>query len=168
MNFDKLYTDYYNQIKRTAKSYLRNEEDALDVTQDTFLKAYESLDSYDDSYSLSTWLTEICINKCKDKLRQRKRARKRFVPTTDGNEHLLDSREDEADPMLMLDAEEAEVCVSSIFLQLPDNLRQAFTLRYSDELPYRQIAEKLDIPVNTAKTWVRRARTKLMQNFRPQ
>lgn len=167
MDFDKIYNDYYQQVKRTAKSYLRNEEDALDVTQDTFLKVYESLDSYDDSYSLSTWVTEICINKSKDKLRQRKREKKRFAPITGANEHLLDSREDHNTPDSILSAEEDGVSISDTFSSLPDNIRQALTLRFSDELSYREVAEKMNVPVGTVKTWVRRGRAKLLQQVSP-
>ena len=168
MDFDKIYLDYYDQVKRTAKSYLRHEEDALDVAQDTFLKVYESLDSYDDSYSLSTWVTEICINKCKDKLRQRKRERQRFAPITGANEHLLDSREDQNTPDSILSAEEDGVSIADTFSSLPDNIRQAMTLRFSDELSYREVAEKMGVPLSTVKTWVRRGRSKLMQQVSPQ
>lgn len=167
MDFDKIYNEYYNQIKRTAKSYLRNEEDALDVTQDTFLRAYEMADKYDDSYSLSTWLTQICINKCKDKLRQRKAEKKRFVPATEGNEHLLDSREDTDTPDSIISAEEDKHTIFSTFLNLPDNLCAALTMRYTDDASYKEMAEKLEIPVNTAKTWVRRGRTQLLNTIRP-
>lgn len=168
MDFNKLYNDHYDQIKRTAKSFLRNEEDALDAAQDTFLKAYESLDSYDGSASVSTWLTQICINTCRDKLRKRKTEGKHVVPITQGNEHLLDSKEDKSDPMLLMDAAEAENSIYCFFLQMPDNLRQALMLRYNLELSYKDIAEEMGIPLNTAKTWVRRGRTQLLQTISPQ
>lgn len=168
MDFNKLYTDHFDQVKRTAKSFLRNEEDALDAAQDTFLKVYESLDAYDGSASVSTWVTQICINTCKDKLRKRKTENKYIVPSSKNNEHLLDSREDQSDPMLMLDAADAEVRIASMFSGLPDYLRQTLVYKYSDQLSYKEIAEKMGIPVNTAKTWVRRGRTKLMQAIGPQ
>jgi|SRR5690554_2790768 len=168
MDFNKLYTDHYDQIERTAKSFLRNEEDASDAAQDTFLKAYESLDSYDGSASVTTWLTQICINTCKDKLRKRKTERKHIAPVTPGNEHLLDSREDHNSPDLLMQAEEDEVSVNSIFLQMTEPVREALTLRLVDDLSYKEIAERLDIPVNTAKTRVRRGREKLMQVISPQ
>lgn len=168
MDFTQLYTDHHDQVTRTAKSFLRNEEDTQDAVQDTFLKAYESMDSYDGSSSVATWLTQICINTCKDKLRKRSRERKRVVPLTGGNEHLLDSREDQTDPLMVLDAAEVELAMSSLFLQLPENVKEALILRINHDLSYKEIAERMQIPINTAKTWVRRGRTQLLQTFSPQ
>lgn len=167
MHFTKIYTDYFDQIKATAKSFLKNEEDALDVTQDTFLQAYESADQYDDSYSLSTWLTQICINKSRDKLRQRKAERKRILPASEGSDLLLDTREDISSPDNIMIAEEDLTSIFSCFTQLPNNISEALRLRYVDELPYQQIAEKLGVPLGTAKTWVRRGRTQLLDTVSP-
>ena len=169
MDFNKLYTDHFDMVKRTAKSFLRNEEEALDAVQDTFLKAYESVDTYDKSASsVSTWLVMICKSICQDKLRKRKRDSKHIVPTTEGNAHLLDSREDQSSPELMLEAAEDEASIVSRFETLPDNLRVALNLRFSEELSYKEIAEIMGVPINTAKTWVRRGREQLMQTISPQ
>lgn len=163
MDFNKLYQDNYNQVLRTAKAFLKHEEDAKDVAQDTFIKVYDSLDSYDPNYNVSTWITEICINKCKDKLRKRNRENKVFSVNNDKNEYLLDSMEDQTTPDMILSAAEDEAQLMSCFLNLPVNLSQALTLRFSDELTYKEIGERLKIPENTAKTWVRRGRKQLLQ-----
>lgn len=168
MDFDKIYTDNFNQLVRTAKSFLHNEEDAQDAAQDTYLKAYEHLDSFDGSSSLSTWLTQICINTCKDKLRKKKREAKYITPINVDTQYLLDKEEDEADPLLLLDAAEVENSIYCFFLQMPDNIRQALMLRLVDGLSYKDIAEKMGIPINTAKTWVRRGRKQLSPTISPQ
>ena len=67
-----------------------------------------------------------------------------------------------------MDAAEAENSIYCFFLQMPDNLRQALMLRYVDELSYKDIAERMDKPLNTVKTWVRRGRAQLMQTISPQ
>ena len=167
MDFTKMYTDHYDQLKRTAISFLRNNEDAEDAVQDTFLKFYESLDAYDGTASVATWLTQICINTCKDKLRKRKKENQLIVPVTQGNEHLLDSREDQTTPLETLDAEETELKILSSFSQLPDNLREAAVLKLIDNYSYKQVADTMGIPINTAKTWVLRAKKKLMQPISP-
>lgn len=167
MDFDKIYTDHFDQIKRTAMSFLRNEEDALDVTQDTFVSVYESLDQYDKSSSLSTWITQICINKCRDKLRKRKKEKRMFVPLTTKNEHLLDSREEVTTPDNILEAEEDEKQIFSQFLGMPDNIREALTYRLVNNYSYKEIAELMAIPINTAKTWVRRGRMQLSKTISP-
>jgi RNA polymerase sigma-70 factor (ECF subfamily) len=167
MDFNKIYTDHYDQVKRTAMSFLHNEEDALDATQDTFMSVYESLDQYDDSRTLSTWVVQICINKCRDKLRKAKKERSMFVPLTTKNEHLLDSREEATTPDNILEAEENEKAIFSNFLGMPDNIREALTLRIVQDMSYREIADEMAIPINTAKTWVRRGRTQLLQTISP-
>lgn len=167
MDFDKIYADNYNRLLRTAKSFLHNEEDAQDATQDTYLKAYEHLDSFDGSSSLSTWLTQICINTCKDKLRKKKRETKYITPINVDAQYLLDKEEDKTDPMFVLDAAEVEASIYCLFLQMPDNIREALILRLSEGLSYKDIAEKMGIPVNTAKTWVRRGRKQLSHTNSP-
>lgn len=169
MDFNKLYRDHHDQVKRTAKAFLKHEEDAKDAVQDTFLKAYEHLDTYDSSISsMSTWLVMLCKSVCQDKLRKRRTESKYIVPLHEGNEHLLDSREDHTTPLETLDAAEVETKIFCIFAQLPDNLREAATLRLIDQLSFKDIAEKMGVPISTAKTWVRRAKEKLMQPVSPQ
>lgn len=169
MDFTKLYTDHCDQVFRTAKAFLKSEEDAADAVQDTFLKAYESMDSYDSTASsVSTWLVMICKSICQDKLRKRRRENKLIVPIHSGNEHLLDSAEDHTTPLETVDAEQVELKIYGIFAQLPANLREAATLRLIDNLSFKEVAERMGVPVNTAKTWVQRAKQKLMQPISPQ
>lgn len=170
MDFNKIYKDYWEQLYSTAVSYLKNREDALDVTQDAFLSAYESLDNYDDSYSLSTWLTQICINKCRDKLRQRKRLNKVLYSENSSEvQALLASRqEDNTTPEQLLEAEEGGMSLEAVFLQLPANILQAVSLKLLEDKSYKEISETMGVPVNTAKTWVRRGRQQLLQAYSPQ
>lgn len=167
MDFDKLYADHFDQVKRTAKYFLKNEEDALDATQDTFVSLYEHMDDYDHSSSLSTWITQICINKCKDKLRKIKRERQTFVQLKDNDQYLLDSIEDSSTPDTILSAEEDTNAVINSFSGLPSNIRKALHLRLVEDRSYKDIAAAFDIPVNTAKTWVRRGRKNLLSTISP-
>lgn len=170
MDFDTMYKDHFDRVLRTAKSFMRNNEDALDATQDTFLKAYESLDSYDGSSALSTWLTQICINTCKDKLRKRKRENK-VIYSGDNPEVrqlLTVGEEDNVTPDSVLEAEEEGDTVDTLFLQLPSNIKQALHLKLVEGLGYKEIAAEMDTSINTVKTWVRRGRKKLQQAFSPQ
>lgn len=168
MDFDKMYNEHFDRIKHTAKSYLRNEEDALDAAQDTFLKAYESLDTYDGSTAITTWLTQICINTCKDKLRKRKSERKVVVPVSKESEYLLDSEEDLSDPMLQLDAAEVENKIFCFLNSMPEKTKQAMLLRLMHGMTYQQIAENMGVPVNTVRTWLHRGRTQLSHINSPQ
>lgn len=168
MDFTQLYTDHYDHVLRTARNYLRNHGEAEDAAQDTFLEAYESMDSYDESYAVATWLNRICVNKCRDKLRRRKLENKSFVAMTDNNEHLLDIQEDLDSPERVMEAEENANKVLQLFLSMPDNISNALTLRLIDGLSYKQVAEKMGSPEGSVKTWVRRGRTQILQAISPQ
>jgi len=165
MDFQTLYDTHFDRVKRTAKAFLHNEEDALDAVQDTFLKAYESLDSYDESASsISTWLVMICKSICQDKLRKRKRENKVFV-NLEENDNI---RKDEtSSPDLLMEAEEDEVALRLEFEKLPDKVKTAFTLRHYDGLSYKAIAEEMNVSINTVKTWIRRGRNTLLQKISP-
>ena len=168
MDFTVMYKENYKDVKATAYRYLRNTEDAEDAAQETFIKAYESLGSYDSTYTVRTWLTQICNNTCRDKLRQRKKEQKRFTPLNETNEHLAERLEDLNTPAANMEADRVELRVSALMSALPDDLLEAFTLRFVEELSYQEVAEKTGTNLSTVKTRVRRARQKVEQAFSPQ
>lgn len=170
MDFDTMYKEHYNVVFRTAKSYLRNVEDAADATQETFISAYEHMDRYDGQRPVATWLVTICKNVCRDKLRKRKRENKVF--SSENNPEiaklLAEGQEDHTTPDSVLEAEERGLSLGQLYLKLQPKIQQALNSRFVDEDSYKEIAEKLDVPVNTAKTWVRRGRRQLEEILSPQ
>lgn len=167
MDFNTMYSTYQGQLKAVAKSFLRNEEDANDAVQDTFLEAYQSFDSYNDKYSLSTWLTQICMNKCRDKLRKRSRENRVITYVNDDKKSLLDKVEDQATPELLLQATEDQFSINAEYDELPENIKLVVKYKLVDELSYKEIAEKMGVPLGTAKTWMRRGRKKLLSTISP-
>lgn len=170
MDIESMYKEHYDKVYRTAVAFLKNREDAFDATQDTFLKASESLDSYDGSSSISTWLVNICMNTCKDKLRKRNRENK--VLCSENSPEIASvlhaKLEDIETPDSVLEAEEGGQSFNELFTNLPENLYRAVSLRFLDDLSYKELAAELGVNINTAKTWVRRGRNQLMQAFSPQ
>lgn len=167
MDMTKIYAEHYKNVLGTARSFLRNKEDAEDAAQETFLEATVSMDSYDNTFAISTWLNRICANKCRDMLRRRKLENKSFVKITDYNSHILDSQETEDSPENLLQAEEDINKIFCCFFELPENIRTAVSLRLSEGLSYKELAAQMDAPLGTVKTWVRRGRTKLLQVISP-
>lgn len=167
MDFNQLYSLHGHHVFYTAKSFLGNREDAEDAVQDTFLEAYESMDTYNDAYAVSTWLNRICKNKCRDKLRRRKLEKSKFVPATDGNEHLLDSQEDFTTPEQVMVVEQDSNAILNSFLQMSSNIRTALTLFLVENYSYKEIAEKMGSPEGSVKTWVRRGRSLLSHTIGP-
>lgn len=170
MDIETLYKEHYDKVYRTAMAFLKDREDAYDATQDTFLKAHNALDTYDGTSAVSTWLVNICINTCKDELRKRKRENK-LIYSDNAPEltAVMEAKlEDIASPLAVMEAEESESALNTMFLSLPDNLYRAVILRFLDDLSYKELAEELGVNINTAKTWVRRGRKQLMQAISPQ
>jgi RNA polymerase sigma-70 factor (ECF subfamily) len=168
MDFTKLYKDNYEGVRRVCYSYLKNEEDTADAIQDTFLKASQSLDSFNDHSAIGTWLIKIAKNVCSDKLKARRRDAKVYAGASDGKELWSDQYQDVASPEAILEAEDNAAEMLSVFDQLNSNTKQAVTLRYIDDLSMKEIAEKMGVPVGTAKTWVHRGRTHLLGMVSPQ
>lgn len=168
MNFDKLYKDNYESIRKVCWSYLKNEEDTADAIQDTFLKASQSLDSFNDHSAVGTWLTSIAKNVCSDKLKARRKEQRLYANTSDGQELWSDNHQDIASPEAILSAQEDAAEMLSVFDKLNSNTKEAVKLRYIDDLSMKEIAEKMGVPVGTAKTWVHRGRTYILGTVSPQ
>lgn len=168
MGFDKLYKENFEAVRKVCFSYLKNQEDADDATQDTFFKASQSLDSFNDDSAVSTWLIRIAKNVCSDKLSARKKEQKMYTSTSDGQELWSDSYQDVATPEAILEAEQNAGAMSDAFTQLNDKTREVMSLRFVDELTYKEIAEKLDVPVGTVRTWLHRGRVHLLNTISPQ
>lgn len=168
MDFTRLYKDTYEGVRKVCYSYLKNNEDAEDAIQDTFFKASQSLDSFNDYSTVGTWLISIAKNVCSDKLKERNKERKLYHTTTDGKELWSDNYQDVASPEEVLNAEEDAVSMLDKFDQLNERTKQAITMRYVDDLSMKEIAEKMGVPLGTAKTWVHRGRTHLLSAISPQ
>lgn len=168
MNFDTLYKEHVESVRRVCNAYLKSQEDAEDATQDTFFKASQSLDSFNDNSNVGTWLISIAKNVCSDKLKARKKEQKLYNNTADVKDFWSDSYQNLSSPEAELEAEQDASAMLDVFNQLNSNERNALTLRYVDDLSFKQVAEHLGIPIGTAKTWVHRGRTHLLGTISPQ
>lgn len=168
---------FAGRVKAVAERYLRNEEDANDVVQETFLSAFKALGNFEAKAQLSTWLHRIAVNCALMKLRSRSRR---------GEEALAEGEIDELLPKFVgLGAhaepqrafadlpgdglERAETChhVRRCIDQLPELYRTALLLRDIEELANEEVAARLGITVNAAKIRIHRARQALRTLLEP-
>lgn len=168
--FGLLVEKYQAKVYNLALRMCGNEDDAFDLSQESFLRAWRSLGSFQFEASFSTWLFRLSSNICLDFLRAKKR--RATVSLT------MVSEEDEETQLDLPDAgptpEEAALAADDRRLlaealnSLPADFRQIITLRAIDDLSYTQIAEILGIQEGTVKSRLSRARTalrnKLLQN----
>ena len=145
-----------NELLRLAFSYVRDAEIAKDLVQNTFIKCYKNIDSFRYDADIKTWLYRITINECKDYLKSwnyKMVQVKSFINET--AKSLLPSTE-----KTVIDKYNNEEIKDTIF-SLPKVYREVVYLYYYDSLKIEEIADVLDIPMNTVKTRLRRAKQKL-------
>jgi RNA polymerase sigma-70 factor (ECF subfamily) len=165
--FDSLVRRYDQSVLRLALHMLGNEQDAQDVHQEAFLKAYRHLGNFRFECSFYTWLYRIVTNLCLDHLRRRKSRRE--DPAT-----VVDSRGDEMDlmanisdtrsmanPARELDRKRMGECINDALSKLTPRERTVFELKHYQGLKLRTIGEMLSTTEETAKNTLFRATRKL-------
>jgi RNA polymerase sigma-70 factor (ECF subfamily) len=161
--FDALVRATYAHAYTVAFRLTGNEEDARDVVQDAYLRAYKGLKRFRGDSSFSTWLYRITANCASTQLGRRSRHRHEDL---DDDAPLADERP-EIDPELRASAECDRERVSAALLALPPRLRAVVVLRDVYDLPHEAIAEELGISEAAAKVRLHRARRKLRERLFP-
>ena len=155
-----LLREIEHHVYRTAYYLLNHEQDALDAAQEALIRVYTKINSYEEKAQFRTWVQRIVTNICIDKFR-----RKRPSVSIDEHELVFHAGDDvEGEVMLAYAAEEIREAIG----KLPDHHRTVVVLRYLQDFSYNEIAESLDLPLNTVKSYLFRARQQLqvlLQDF---
>ena len=161
--FEKLVTEYEKAVYAIAQRMTGNAEDAADMTQETFIKAYNSLQSFRGDSKFSVWLYRIANNVCLDFLRSRNRrpAVSLSAEDDDGEETQLDIADESQSPELLLERSLTRDAVRRGLDTLPPDYRQILLLREIQGLSYEEIASALGIESGTVKSRIFRARKRL-------
>ena len=166
--FARLVNTYSGVIYRLGLKMLNNDQDAEDILQETFIKAYKALPRFSGRSSLSTWLYRIATNESLMLIRRRKNIEFSIDET-------YESLEQEFEPMEIVDfcclpedelmSTEARAHLDSAVAELPPNLKVVFLLREIEGLSTRETGEVLGISETAVKTRLSRARLRLRQNL---
>ena len=169
--FDSLVRRYDQAVLRLALHMLGNEQDAQDVHQEAFLKAYRHLGNFRFECSFYTWLYRIVTNLCLDQLRRRKSRREDPATVVDaqGDEmdllsNVCDTRA-MANPARELDRKQMGQCIADALDKLTPRERTVFELKHYQGLKLRTIGEMLSTTEETAKNTLFRATRKLRANL---
>ena len=163
--FIVLYTRYHIGVKSHISRYVSQKEDVEDIALESFQKAFSQIESYNPEYKFSTWLYRIARNTAFDHLSKHDRE-KSNLPTTSISEDLTELKElpatmhnPEED---IINQQEYDKWLTNIE-KLKDDYRIVARLNLIDNLGYKEVAEALDIPINTVKTRIRRAKAMLLK-----
>ena len=160
-----LYTRYNAGVKSHISRYVTQKEDIEDICLESFQKAFSQIGTYNAEYKFSTWLYRIARNTAFDHLSKHDRE-KSNMPTTSISEDLTELKElpatmhnPEED---IINQQEYDKWLTNIE-KLKDDYRIVARLNLIDNLGYKEVAEVLDIPINTVKTRIRRAKAMLLK-----
>ena len=158
--FGELVSRYESKVYSLALKMLRNPEDAEDVLQDTFLRAYRGIKSFKGNSTFSTWIYRITANSALMRLR------KRQLPTVsiddaDERETPINIADWAPGPVEQVLNQETQAAMSEAIEALPPEFRQVFVLRDLEELSNAEVAEILDLSVAAVKSRLHRARLKV-------
>ena len=164
--YNALVLRYQRQVYNLAYRMLGNAEDAGDLVQETFLRAYGALASFRQDASFLTWLYKIASNLCIDQLRSRKAkgALSLDVELEEGREPAADSRHCGPEDSAVRDA--VQEVVHRAILNLPEKYRVVVVMRHLQDMSVDEIARTLDLPTGTVKTHLFRARDMLRGRLR--
>jgi RNA polymerase sigma-70 factor, ECF subfamily len=161
----QLITGQQHYVYSIAMSVLKNPEDAADLAQEAFMRLFRALPQYNGESRFTTWLYRLVVNLGRDELRRRGRQVPVIPPIVDeeGQDGMASVADDDrwADPSLALDSRELRDGVRQALAQLEEHYRLVLTLYYFDDMKYSDIAEVLDIPLNTVKSHIRRGKERL-------
>jgi RNA polymerase sigma-70 factor (ECF subfamily) len=166
--YSRLVDAYYSKIYRLAIRMLNQQQDAEDVLQETFLKAYRGLKSFDGRSKISTWLFRIATNEALMVIRRKH-------PEMVSIDEPVETEEGEQEPLQIIDwcclpeeellSEETRERLDAAVQKLPERLRVVFLLRDMNDLSTHETAEVLGLSDTAVKTRLSRARLRLREEL---
>ncbi|MEJ7694689.1 sigma-70 family RNA polymerase sigma factor [Daejeonella sp.] len=158
--YAELMQRYKDSIYFMALKMVNNKDDAMDLTVETFGKAFENLDKYKPDFAFSTWLFRIATNNCIDFIRKKRLNVVSLNTLTDhdGEERQFEVRSESLNPEETSIKKQENEKLKNIVEQLPSRYRTLIVLRYFEEQSYEEIALQLDLPLGTVKAQLFRAR----------
>jgi RNA polymerase sigma-70 factor (ECF subfamily) len=151
--FETLVRRYRNDVYALAYHFVGNREDAWDISQETFAKAYGALKRFRREASFKAWLLRIAANQCKDFFKKRR------IKTVSLDGRIL--RDAAPGPAKQAEAEELGMAIRAALAALPDKQRRAFVLREFENMSYAEMAQVMACSTGTVMSRLHHARKKL-------
>ena len=167
--FNALVLKYQQRVLKLVSRYVRDPEEALDVAQEVFIRAYRALKGFRGDSAFYTWLYRIAVNAAKNAIGAATRNPVEGGLDVDDPELVEVQRRmtDEATPERLLYTEELKETINRAIEELPPELRRAILLREVKGLSYEEIAQVMGSPVGTVRSRIFRAREAVAQSIKP-
>lgn len=143
--FNLLVRKYQQKIYWHIRKMVIDHDDADDLTQETFVKVWQNLHTFQGNSQLYTWIYRIATNECLNFLRKKKQ--KFFLPIADVSKELLRKLETDT----YISGDEVSIRLQKALLKLPEKQRLVFNMKYFDDLSYEEISEILGTSVGALK-----------------
>jgi RNA polymerase sigma factor (sigma-70 family) len=158
--YAELMQRYKDSIYFMALKMVNNKDDAMDLTVETFGKAFENIEKYKPDFAFSTWLFRIATNNCIDFIRKKRINLVSINSMVDdeGDDRPLQIKSDTLNPEETSIKKQQQEQLKIIVDKLPLRYKTLIMLRYFDEQSYEEIAQQLDLPLGTVKAQLFRAR----------
>lgn len=167
--FESLLKKYRKSVYYMLLKMVKNADDAEDLTQEAFAKAFNSIEKFDSKYAFSTWLFRIATNNCIDFIRKKRVQTVSIdqpVEGDDGSNMRFDVKDENPDPNQKVQKKQRQHYLNMAIERLPEKYRVLVELRYFRELSYEEVAQELQIPLGTVKAQLFRARELLNQELK--
>ena len=166
--FAELLKRYRQPLYHMIFKMVHNKEEAEDLVQEAFIKAFKALGSFNEEYAFSTWLYKIAVNNCIDYLRKKRLQTFSYDKPMEMKDGALRREYADYEPTpdnRLLSAEKSRI-INRAIDELPPKYRTVIVLRHREEYSYEDIAEKLNLPLGTVKARIFRAREMLKRKLK--
>ena len=161
---DPLMERHHRRLYRIALGYLRDPDLALDVVQETFVKAFQNASRWDTRAKVAPWLARIAVNQSIDQYRKVRRRRTAEEPLAEGD-HSSTLTVEDASPDALVRGREIGERIRIALDVLPERQRAVFVLRHCEEMTLEEIAESLQMNLGTVKSALHRAVRRLRETL---
>ncbi len=167
--FDVLVLKYQNKIIKLVNRYVRDPDEAMDVAQEAFIKAYRAVDRFRGDSAFYTWMYRIAINTAKNHLvASGRRPPSGDIDAQDAEQYdgATGLREYDTPEHLIL-KDEIQATIAQAIDELPEDLKTAITLRELEGMSYEEIAQTMECPIGTVRSRIFRARDAIDTKLQP-
>ena len=168
LEFQKLYHSHKKLVFNLALQYVQNSEDAEEITQDVFVAVHQSIDTFREESTVTTWIYRITINKSLDFIKTKKRKKRFGFLTSIFHKDSLDIQFEKPEfnhPGVMLEQKESLAKIFKNINQLPDNQKTALILTKIEQKSQDETAQIMNLSTKAVESLVQRAKTNLSKKM---